>query len=152
MKIRYYLIVLLLVGGHLISEFHSVLYWVCPRLEFFMVEDWFIDGKTKVSNMNALWYSKMVEDMLLLCALVCAGASQAYSRNYATYLAWQRYSFRLYTLWVIYFFYHVFDMVMFFYNYKTSYVLYMIILVIVTCLSLFVAFYRPNKKESPEIH
>jgi len=145
MKRRFYTIVALLIGGHLITELHTVLFWVNPQLEFYFVDHWFLKPDYKVDNMNVLWYSKMIEDLLLLCSLFFAGASQAFSRNYSSYLEWQRYSFRLYGIWCVYFFYHVFDMWMFFYNYKTSYVLYIIVLLLSTALAMFIAIFRHKK-------
>jgi len=107
-----------------------------------MVGDWFLKPGFSVSNLSILWYVKMVEDSLLLVVLLFAGACQSYSRNYKTYLEWQRYSMRLYIIWGVYFVYHCFDMISFLYNYKTGYVSYIIALSLCSIVALFVGFYR----------
>lgn len=145
MRKRYYVIVLLLIIGHVLTEMHTALYWLHPEFEFFDVSSWFICPPKYVTNLNILWYSKMLEDSLVLVALLLAGAAQGYSRMYTTYMEWQRYSFRIYVIWCIYFGYHCFDMAMFFYNYKTSYWLYIIVLSVVTFMALFVAFFRHRR-------
>lgn len=145
MRKRYYLIVILLIIGHVLTELHTALYWLHPEFEFFDVSNWFIRPPKDISTLNILWYSKMIEDSFVLMAILLAGACQGYSRTYTTYMEWQRYSFRLYVIWCIYFGYHVFDSFMFFYNYKTSYLLYISILIITTVLVLFVAFFRHKR-------
>jgi len=145
MRNRYIAIVALLVVGHLLTELHSIIMWVAPKSITYYVGDWFLKPDFKVEHLSVLWYSKMVEDSLLLVVLLFAGACQAYSRNYKTYLEWQRFSMRLYVIWGIYFLYHCFDTISFLYNYKTSYVAYMIALGLSTILTLFVGFYKMNK-------
>lgn len=145
MKRKYYTIVALLIVGHLLTELHTFIYWANPATQFYYVDNWFIQTGFKVDKLNILWYSKMIEDTLLLSVLLYAAASQAHSRNYTCYLEWQRYSMRLYIIWCIYFGYHGFDLLAFFYNYKTSYWLYIIVLSICTALSLFTAFYKIRK-------
>jgi len=145
MRNRYIAIVALLVVGHLLTELHSIIMWVAPKSITYYVGDWFIKPGFKVEHLSVLWYSKMVEDSLLLVVLLFAGACQAYSRNYKTYLEWQRFSMRLYVIWGIYFLYHCFDTISFLYNYKTSYVAYLIALGLSTILTLFVGFYKMNK-------
>lgn len=145
MKKRYYTIIVLLIVGHLLSELHSFIYWLDPKTQYYHVDNWFLKSEFKVDKLNILWYFKMVEDTLLLGALLFAGACQAFSRNYKTYLEWQRYSFRLYVIWCIYFAYHLFDFVMFFYDYKTSYWVYITALIISTISAALVGFYKKNK-------
>lgn len=145
MRNRYYTIVVLLIVSHLLTELHTFIYWVDPSAEFNYVDNWFICSGFRVDKLNILWYLKMIEDMLLISAVLFAAASQAYSRNYNSYLEWQRYSLRLYIIWCIYFIYHGFDLLAFFYNYKTTYWLYVLILSVCTVLSSIVAFYKHKK-------
>ena len=145
MKRKYYTIVALLIVGHLLTELHTFIYWANTATQFYFVDNWFIQSWFKVDKLNILWYSKMIEDTLLLAVLLYTGASQAHSRTYSSYLEWQRYSMRLYIIWCIYFAYHGFDLLSFFYNYKTSYWLYIIVLSVSTSLSLFTAFFKIKK-------
>lgn len=145
MKKRYYTIVALLIVGHLLTELHSFIYWIANDSQYEYVDNWFLKPGFKVDKLNVLWYFKMVEDTLLLGGVLFAGACQAFSRNYKTYLEWQRYSFRLYVIWCIYFAYHIFDFIMFFYNYKTSYWLYLVVLLLCTISASFVGFYKKDK-------
>lgn len=142
MRNRYYTIVTLLILGHILTELHTFILWIDPSSEKFYVGNWFIKPNFTVDNLNVLWYSKMVEDSLVLMAILFAAACQSYSRNYNTYLEWQRYSLRLYTIWCIYFLYHVFDTISFLYNYKTSYVAYIVALTITSTSAAFVGFYK----------
>jgi len=142
MKNRYTAIVLLLVIGHILTEAHTFIMWAEPRSVSHYVEGWFLKPGFEVCELNILWWSKMIEDSLLLVVLLFAGACQAYTRNYKTYLEWQRYSIRLYVIWVVYFLYHCFDTISFLYNYKTSYVSYVIVLGLCSAIALFVGFYR----------
>lgn len=135
-------IVIMLVLGHILTELHTIIMWVNPKSVTCMVGDWFFKPGFNIPGLNVLWYTKMIEDSLLLVVLLFAGACQSYSRNYKTYLEWQRYSMRLYIVWGIYFGYHCFDMISFLYNYKTSYTVYVVVLSLCTILSLFVGFYR----------
>lgn len=142
MKNRYISIVILLVLGHVLTESHTFIYWIWPESKDYYVDDWFLKPSFKVDQISILWYSKMVEDSLLLVVLLFAGACQAYARNYKTYLEWQRYSLRLYIIWAIYSMYHLFDFCSFLYNYKTSYYMYATVLGLCTCTSLFIGFFR----------
>jgi hypothetical protein len=142
MKSRYITIVLLIVISHILSEAHSFIYWIWPLSKGLFVDDWFLKSNFRVDHISILWYSKMIEDSLLPVALFFAGACQAHSHNYKTYLEWKRYSSRLYVLWIIWFAYHCFDTVSFLYNYKSSSVVYISVLGVCTALSLFVGFYR----------
>jgi hypothetical protein len=142
MKSRYIAIVTLLMVGHLLSELHSVIYWVDPKTISYWVDDWFIKPKFRVDHISILWYSKMVEDSLLLVVFFFAGACQSHSHNYKTYLEWQRYAMRLYCIWLLYFFYHCVDTFLFFYNYKSNNLLYVVMLGITTVLAGFIGFYR----------
>lgn len=145
MKNRYYTIVALLIVGHLLTELHSFIYWLDPKSQYYFVDDWFLKSGFKVKKLNILWYLKMTEDILLVGSILFAGACQAFSRDYKTYLEWQRYSFRLYVIWCIYFAYHIFDFLMLFYNYKTSYGLYLIALSLSTLSASFVGFYKKDR-------
>ena len=140
MRRRYYIIVALLVGSHLLTELHTFVMWMYPESITLYVDRWFIKSGFSVDHLSVLWYFKMIEDVLLVGCILFAGACQSYSNNYETYLQWQRYSFRLYLIWLIYFVYHVFDLIMFIYNYKTSYWLYIIAMSFSTAASLIVAF------------
>lgn len=145
MRNRYYAIVTLLIVGHLFTEVHTFIRWVKPETVTVYVDNWFIKPKFTVFELTILWYSKIIEDCLLVMALLVAGACQAFSRNYNSYLEWQRYSFRLYILWCIYFLYHIFDTLSFFYNYKSSHLLYVIVLILATGMAAFVGFYKIKK-------
>jgi len=145
MKSRYASIVILLVVGHLLTESHTFIYWAWPESKDYYVDDWFLQTSFKAEQLSILWYSKMLEDSLVLMAILFAGACQAHSRNYATYLEWQRYSMRLYVIWYIYFMYHVFDTVSFMYNYKTSYWMYIVVLGLCSISAAFVGFYKVKK-------
>jgi hypothetical protein len=142
MRTRYIAIVALLIVGHLFTELHTIIMWVEPASVKYWVGDWFIKPKFEVKDLNILWFSKMVEDSFLYVVLLFAGACQAYSHNYKTYLGWQRYSMRLYIIWGIYFLYHCFDMLQFLYDYKTNYSLYAIMISMCTIAALFVGFYK----------
>lgn len=142
MKSRYIAIVLLIVISHILSEAHSFIMWIYPKSITYYVDDWFIKPGFTVDHLSILWYTKMVEDSLIPVALFFAGACQAHSHNYKTYLEWKRYSNRLYVLWIIWFAYHCFDTLAFMYNYKSSYVTYVVVLAVATVLSLFVGFYK----------
>lgn len=142
MRTHYIIIVALLIAGHLFTELHTVIMWLQPKSVTYWVDDWFIKPGFKIDHLNVLWYSKMIEDSLLLVALLFAGSCQSYTINYQSYLQWQRYSMRLYVIWIIYFGYHCFDMLSFLYNYKTSYTLYMIALGFSTIAAIFVGFYK----------
>lgn len=140
MKKRYYTIVILLVASHLLTELHTVIMWICPQTISMYVGNWFLKPGFSIDHLSILWYFKMMEDSLLLAAVMFAGACQSHCNNYEAYLQWQRYSFRLYVIWLIYFLYHLFDLTMFMYNYKTSYWLYITMLSLSTASSLLVAF------------
>ena len=142
MRTRYIVIVALLIVGHLFTEMHTIVMWLDPESITYWVDDWFIKPEFKVEHLSVLWFSKMLEDSFLLVVLLFAGACQAYSHNYKTYLEWQRYSLRLYVIWMIYFAYHCFDTISFLYNYKTSYVAYAIALGGCTLAASFVGFYK----------
>lgn len=144
MKRRFYTIVALLVGSHLLTELHTFLMWINPSTATMYVDGWFLQRGFKVDHLSILWYFKMVEDALLAASILFSGACQSYTNSYETYLQWQRYSFRLYIIWLIYFAYHVFDLVMFMYNYKTTYWLYVVVLSFSTASALFVS--TGNKK------
>jgi len=144
MKKRYYTIIVLLIGAHLLTELHTLIMWASPKSVNYIVSGWFIKPGFSVPDLNILWYFKMIEDGMLLTSILYAGACQAYSINYENYLQWQRYSFRLYLVWLIYFAYHVFDLSMFIYNYKTSYILYMCVLTVSTISAMLIGF--SNKK------
>ncbi len=145
MKSRYVSIVILLVIGHLLTESHTFIYWLWPESKDYYVDDWFLKPSFRVDRISILWFSKMVEDSLLLVVLLFAGVCQAHSRNYKTYLEWQRFSLRLYVIWGVYFAYHVFDFISLLYNYKTSYITYMIMLGLCTVCALFIGFYKSKK-------
>ena len=145
MRTRYYTIVVLLIASHVLTELHTLIFWIDPHSQFDYVDNWFIKSGFKVEHLNVLWYLKMIEDMLLLTAVLFAAATQSYSINYNKYLQWQRYSLRLYIIWCIYFAYHCFDLLAFFYNYKTTYWLYVLVLSIATISSSVIAFYRVRK-------
>jgi hypothetical protein len=136
---------MLLIIGHLLTELHTLIMWAYPESVTYFVGDWFLKPGFKMEDLSILWFSKMMEDSFVLTAILFAGACQSYSRDYATYLEWQRYSMRLYVIWCIYFFYHVFDTLSFLYNYKTSYVLYVVMLSICTVGASFVGFYKVKK-------
>lgn len=146
MRKRYYAIVVLLIGSHLLTELHTLIYWLDPQSQFNYVDNWFLKPGFRVDKLNVLWYFKMIEDLLLIAAILFAAASQSYSISYSRYLEWQRYSLRLYIIWCIYFAYHCFDLLSFFYNYKTSYWLYVSVLSLVTISSSVIAFYKSNKQ------
>lgn len=141
MRRRYYTIVALLTGSHLLTELHTFMMWLNPKTETLYVDGWFLRRGFTVDHLSILWYFKMIEDGLLTASILFCGACQSYCSNYETYLQWQRYSFRLYIIWIIYFLYHVFDLIMFMYNYKTSYGLYIVVLCFSTSAALFVAFF-----------
>lgn len=145
MRNRYYTIVVLLIGSHLLTELHTFIYWLDPHSQFNYADNWFIKSGYKVEKLNILWYLKMIEDILLIGAILFAAATQAYSRNYNNYLEWQRYSLRLYIIWCVYFSYHIFDLISFFYNYKTSYWVYVLVLSVCTISSSIIAFYKHRK-------
>lgn len=145
MRVRYYTIVVLLIVAHLLTELHTFIYWLDYSSQFQYVDNWFLQPGFKVEKLNILWYFKMIEDLLLVAAILFAAASQSYSINYSRYLEWQRYSLRLYIVWCIYFGYHCFDLLSFFYNYKTSYWLYVTVLSLATIASSVIAFYRVRK-------
>jgi hypothetical protein len=140
MRRRYYTIVILLVAAHLLTELHTFMMWVKPETITMYVDRWFIKPGFSVDHLSILWYFKMIEDSLLIAAVMFSGACQANACNYETYLQWQRYSFRLYLIWSIYFLYHIFDLVMFMYNYKSSYWLYITALCLSTSSALFIGF------------
>ena len=146
MRARYYTIVVLLIVSHLLTELHTFIMWLNPKSVTSYVGDWFLKPRFKIESLSILWYFKMVEDSLLLTSIIFAGACQAFSKNYETYLKWQRYSFRLYLIWVIYFAYHCFDLAMFIYNYKTSYWLYVTVLTIITLAAVGVGFVHRRTK------
>jgi len=128
------------MGSHLLAELHTFIKWIKPESVKIYVGNWFVQANFRVDDLNILWYFKMVEDSFLLIAVFFAGASQAFSKNYQSFLLWQRYSTRLYAIWVIYFCYHFFDLTMFIYNYKTSYVLYVFVVCLVTISTGIIAF------------
>jgi hypothetical protein len=140
MRLRYITIIALLVGSHLLTELHTVMMWVNPATATMYVERWFVKPGFIVDHLSILWYFKMIEDILLVASVLFSGACQSYCNNYEAYLQWQRYSFRLYLIWSIYLLYHVFDLVMFMYDYKTSYWLYIIALSFSTTAALFIGF------------
>lgn len=145
MRNKYYIIVVLLIASHLLTELHTFIYWIDPSSQFNYCENWFLQPDFKVPKLNILWYLKMVEDILLIGAILFAAATQAYSRNYNSYLEWQRYSLRIYIIWCIYFAYHCFDLLAFFYNYKTTYWLYILVLSACTLSASIIAFYKHKK-------
>lgn len=139
MRRRYFTIVALLVGSHLLTELHTFIMWVNPSAITTYVDGWFIKPGFSVYRLSVLWYFKMIEDGLLIISILFAGACQSCCTNYGTYLQWQRYSFRLYSIWIVYFLYHVFDLIMFMYDYKTTYWLYIVALSFSTSAALFIA-------------
>lgn len=139
MRKRYYTIVALLIGAHLLTELHTFIMWVNPKSITMYVDNWFIKPGA-VNHLSVLWYFKMIEDSLMVVGIIFAGACQAYSKSYEQFLQWQRYSLRLFSLWGLYFIYHMFDLLMFIYNYKTCYWLYATILLVTTICALLIAF------------
>lgn len=142
MRKRYYTIVVLLVASHLLTELHTFIMWASPKTIDTYVDNWFIKPGFTVSHLSVLWYFKMMEDSLLVASILFSAACQSYCMKYETYLQWQRYSFKLYIIWLIYFMYHLFDIIMFMYNYKTSYWLYAVMMCFSTSSALFVGFSR----------
>lgn len=140
MKHRYYAIVALLIASHALTELHTIVMWLYPKSVDYYVGDWFLKPGFSVEHLNILWYFKMTEDSLLLVSILFAAACQAFTQNYESYLQWQRYSFRLYLIWIIYFTYHAFDLVMFLYNYKTTYWLYVGVLTLATASAAAIGF------------
>lgn len=140
MKKRYYTIVILLVVSHLLTELHTIIMWANPATSTMYVDNWFLKPGFVIDHLSILWYFKMIEDTLLLAAIIYAGACQAHTTTYESFLQWQRYSFRLYLIWIIYFLYHAFDFMMFMYNYKTTYWLYIAALSLSTAATLIIAF------------
>lgn len=140
MKKRYYIIVTLLVASHLLTELHTLIMWAAPQTVDAYVDNWFMKPGFVVDHLSVLWYFKIMEDSLLVASIIFSAACQSYCMKYETYLQWQRYSFRLYVIWLIYFSYHLFDIIMFMYNYKTSYWLYILMLSFSTASALFVGF------------
>lgn len=145
MRVRYYTIVILLIISHLLTELHTFIYWIDPNSQYKYVDNWFLQSGFKIQKLNILWYLKMIEDSLLVAAILFASATQSFSHNYNNYLEWQRYSLRLYIIWCIYFAYHCFDLLSFLYNYKTTYWLYVLVLSLCTVSSSFIAFHRVKK-------
>lgn len=145
MKSRYIAIVVLLIIGHLFTELHTLIMWTAPESVTYFVGDWFLKPGFKIEDLSILWYSKMLEDSFVMTAILFAGACQSHTRNYNTYLEWQRYSLRLYCIWTIYFFYHAFDTISFLYNYKTSYIWYIVMLGVCTVSASFIGFYKVKK-------
>lgn len=141
MRRKYYTIVALLVGSHLLTELHTFIMWVNPRATTVYVSNWFLKKGFAVEHLSILWYFKMVEDGLLVASILFSGACQSCVSSYEAYLQWQRYSFRLHAIWLIYFCYHIFDLFMFMYNYKSSYGLYIVVLSFSTAASLLTAFF-----------
>lgn len=126
----------LLIVGHMLTELGSILYLVYRpqawRIDPFLDSDYEFPGG---EGIDLYWWIKWVTDDLLWCITYFVLAKIAY-----------QYSFRLFLIGSIFFLYHVIDHFMLWWNYKTSYWLYWIMLaaIIGTIASLF----APEKKQA----
>lgn len=125
----------LLIAGHLLTELGSVLYLINRP------KTWHIDPFLSPSyefpggeGIDLYWWIKWVTDDLLWCITFFVLAKIAY-----------QVSFRLFLVGSVFFLYHAIDHFMLWWNYKTSYWMYwvMITAVIATIASLFM----PEKKQ-----
>lgn len=113
MKKLTFLLVTILVFGHLQLEFASILGFLFPELQWLEIQP-FIASTEKI---YILWYIKfMCDDTLWIFVmfLVCK-------------LAYQ-YSFRLFRVSCVFFVYRLFDLFMLTYNFKRSYWVYWVLL------------------------
>lgn len=102
----------LLIVGHLLTEIPSIIsrankeWWQAmqKKVDLFYAYD---------MEMELFWYFKMSADDFLFSVTFFS-------------MAWvsKRYSFRLFLIFGVFFLYHFFDGLMFWYNYKTSHWLY----------------------------
>jgi hypothetical protein len=145
MKVKYYIIVWLIILAHLTTEFHSVVLFVYPKSKGILASDWFIKPGFEINGLTMLWFLRGIQDAAFLAIIMFCAALQAHSRTYKSYLQWQRFSYRLYMVWCIWFLHSVFDMGMFLYNYKNSIIAYAIALPIFITATLFVAFFKLKK-------
>jgi hypothetical protein len=126
----------LLIVGHLLTELGSVLYLINRpkswRIDPFLSPWYEFPGG---QGIDVYWWIKWVTDDLLWCITFFTLAKVSY-----------QFSFRLFLVACIFFLYHVIDSFMLWWNYKTSYWLYwvMIAAVILTIISLFM----PEKKQA----
>lgn len=114
-----------LIVGHILTEAHSLLRLIWPESTNLDVR-WFwsnVDFK-----INILWWLKIAFDGLFQCVIffVMAQIARLYSR-------------KLFLIACIYFSYHFFDLVLFFYDYCQTVWLYWSLLFLTTALSIVVA-------------
>lgn len=125
----------MLIAGHILTELGSVLYLI------YRPKAWTIDPFLSPSyefpggkGIDLYWWIKWVTDDMLWCITFFVLAKVAY-----------QYSFRLFLVGCIFFMYHLIDHFMLWWNYKTSYWLYWI-LIVASILSV-MALFRPEKKQ-----
>lgn len=102
-------ICVLLIVAHALTELATILTEIWPKQMNEHV-DYFMNYDMKIYR---YWYFKMAADDFLFISFSFVGAAISY-----------KYSFRLFLIMCCFFVYHVIDAVMFWYNYRTSYIIY----------------------------
>lgn len=130
------LLCILLIIGHLLTESGTIVWELNHRKQAYVNP--FLSPYYKwhdAKGIDLYWWIKYVFDDVLWCTVFFVLAKVSY-----------QYSFRLFLVGCIWFAYHVFDLAMLWWNFKTSYWLYWVIYgTVILCLfSLFV----PEKKQA----
>lgn len=106
------------------TEFHSMLYLCSPKVAGRDI-DLFVSPKYKM-QLPVQWYMKMTFDDLFVIVLSFSAAAATY-----------RYSYRIFLIFCCVFAYKVTDMILFWWDYKTSYTVYYMLVFAVILLILF---------------
>lgn len=101
----------MLIVVHLLTELHSIIYAVDPKAASSEV-DLFLSSQFRF-KLSVQWYFKMMFDDLLI-VILCFLLANAY----------KNYSFVLHLIAIIYAFYHIIDLLLFFWNYKRTVAVY----------------------------
>lgn len=123
-KRRFYLLAIMMVVAHLLTELHSVIFHFWPTTQKYYLGHIFINRDVYVPQLSVLWFIKMLTDTLLSALLCFTGAIQSLFLNYSEYLQWMRYSLRLFLIWSVYVIYHFIDLFLLVYDYRSDYKLY----------------------------
>lgn len=125
----------ILIVGHLLTETGTLMYLINDYNPIYVHP--FLSPNYQwhdPKGIDLFWFAKYMSEDFLLCIIFFVMARIAY-----------QYSFRLFLIGVIFFFYHVFDLWMLLWNFKTSYWLYMVLyVVIILCI---VSLFAPEKKQ-----
>lgn len=115
MKRKIFILAILLIAGHCSTEFYHIVRWIDPGYLDKNI-DLFLSPSFKM-ELNVVYYAKFMADDVLFCISFYVIAQIAYE-----------YSIKIFWIGWIYFLYHVVDSFLFWWNYKTGYAVYCVML------------------------